>query len=38
LNSLVANEAELLELMKAGLGSHLKASFKAIEAEQQRIK
>jgi hypothetical protein len=34
----VANEAELLEIVKAELGSALKASFKAIAAEQQRIK
>jgi hypothetical protein len=34
----VANEAELLEIVKAELGSHLKASLKAIAAEQQRIK
>jgi hypothetical protein len=32
------NEAELLELVLAELGSKLKASFKTIAAEQQRIK
>jgi hypothetical protein len=33
-----SNEAELLEVVKGELGAHLKASFKAIATEQQRIK